>query len=139
MWTSLILLVALIGAACADAPPPETDEAPDFESTEVAEGIYRFRFNAHNGMFVTTDAGVVAFDPISTTAAAHFADEIRRLVPNAQLAAIVYSHRDADHATGAQVLREAFGAAVPIYAHENAMQPLRETDPAKSAVHTVPG
>ncbi len=105
--------------AAADAPPP-------FETTEVADGVYQFRWVGHNALFVVTSEGVFAFDPISVEAAASYAEEIRRVAPGAELAAIVYSHNHADHATGAEVLREAFGADVPIYAHRNADAPLRE-------------
>ncbi|MXX77708.1 MAG: MBL fold metallo-hydrolase, partial [Gemmatimonadales bacterium] len=107
------------GAAAADAPP-------QFETTEVAGGVYQFRWGGHNGLFVVTSEGGFAFDPISVEAAATYAEEIRRVAPGAELAAIVYSHNHADHATGAEVLREAFGADVPIYAHRNADAPLRE-------------
>ena len=73
-----------------------------------ARNIYRFRYQAHNALFVVTEDGVVAFDPISTTAAAHYADEIKRVAPGQSLAAIVYSHHHADHVTGARVLQQAF-------------------------------
>jgi len=106
-------------AAAADTPP-------QFETTEVADGVYQFRWIGHNALFVVTSEGVFAFDPISVEAAATYAEEIRRVAPGAELAAIVYSHNHADHATGAEVLREAFGADVPIYAHRNADAPLRE-------------
>ncbi|MDE2943979.1 MAG: MBL fold metallo-hydrolase [Gemmatimonadota bacterium] len=106
-------------AGAADAPP-------QFETTEVAEGVYQFRWIGHNALFAVTSEGVFAFDPISVEAAATYAEEIRRVAPGAELAAIVYSHNHADHATGAEVLREAFGADVPIYAHRNADAPLRE-------------
>lgn len=108
-----------VEAAAADAPP-------QFETTEVAEGVYQFRWIGHNTLFAVTSEGIVAFDPISVEAAEVYAEEIRRVAPEAELAAIVYSHNHADHATGAPVLREAFGADVPIYAHRNADAPLRE-------------
>lgn len=107
------------GAATADAPPR-------FETTEVAEGVYQFRWIGHNTLFAVTSEGIVAFDPISVEAAEVYAEEIRRVAPETELAAIVYSHNHADHATGAPVLREAFGADIPIYAHRNADAPLRE-------------
>ena len=51
-------------AACADsAPPPDQAESapatdpPQFETTEVAAGVYQFRFVGHNTLFVVTDAG----------------------------------------------------------------------------------
>lgn len=108
-----------VEAATADAPPR-------FETTEVAEGVYQFRWIGHNTLFAVTSEGIVAFDPISVEAAATYAEEIRRVAPGTELAAIVYSHNHADHATGAEVLRETFGADVPIYAHRNADAPLRE-------------
>lgn len=129
----IALAVALILTGCAAEEPAaepsqaETDpEPPRYETTEIADGVFQFRFVGHNALFVVTDEGVVAFDPISVEAAAAYAEEIRAHAPGAGLAAIVYSHRDADHATGANVLREAFGLDAPIYAHENALTPLVE-------------
>lgn len=132
-----LLSLAALGAslswvACGggDAPSDEAaaaaDAPPQFETTEVADGVYQFRWIGHNALFAVTSEGVFAFDPISVEAAATYAEEIRRVAPDAELAAIVYSHNHADHATGAEVLREAFGADVPIYAHRNADAPLRE-------------
>ncbi|WP_419933791.1 MBL fold metallo-hydrolase [Candidatus Palauibacter sp.] len=125
------LIAGAVWVGCGGGEPPSDEgtsaEAPaQFETTEVAEGVYQFRWIGHNALFVVTSEGVVAFDPISVEAAATYAEEIRRVAPGAELAAIVYSHRDADHATGAEVLREAFGGDIPIYAHENADAPLRE-------------
>ncbi len=99
----------------------------DFETTEIAHGVYQFRWSAHNGLFVVDGNQVVAFDPISSDAAEAFADEIKRAVPNAHLAGIVYSHSDADHATGATTLMAAFQREdVPIVAQERAVAPIRE-------------
>jgi glyoxylase-like metal-dependent hydrolase (beta-lactamase superfamily II) len=131
---SIAVLVSLISVGCSGDPSNGASESPGqpvpaaapprYETTEVAEGVYQFRFVGHNALFVVTDAGVVAFDPISVEAAAVYAEEIAARAPGVALAAIVYSHRDADHATGANVLREAFGAEVPIYGHENSVAPL---------------
>jgi len=101
-------------------------EPARFETTVVADGVYRFRFVGHNTLFVSTGEGVVAFDPISVEAATTYVQEIREHVPGATLAAVVYSHRDADHASGAEVLRRALGAEAPIIAHRNAEAPLQE-------------
>jgi glyoxylase-like metal-dependent hydrolase (beta-lactamase superfamily II) len=110
----------------AETGDPSVEETPRYETTGLADGVYQFRFEGHNTLFVSTAEGIVAFDPISVEAATPYVEEIRQHIPDAELAAIVYSHRDADHATGANVLREAFGADIPIYAHENADAPLRE-------------
>ncbi len=128
--TGGIAVATLLAAGGATVPPAEA-QAPEFETTRIAEGVYQFRYASHNGFFVVTDGGVVAMDPISTEAAAVFAREIRRVAPGAELAAIIYSHHHADHATGAATLAEAFGGDVPVVAHENAAAPIREmADPA---------
>lgn len=94
-------------------------QAAPFENTRIGEGIYQFRWQAHNGFFVVTPAGVVAFDPISSPAAAQYAEEIKRVAPGQPLLAVVYSHDHADHATGAPVLRRSMGNEhAPIIAHE---------------------
>ncbi|MCZ6918642.1 MAG: MBL fold metallo-hydrolase [Gemmatimonadetes bacterium] len=136
-WIAMTAGVVFLACSGEEAPPADQSDAPDFETTQVADDVYRFRFNRHNALFVATPEGVVAFDPISTTAAAIYADEIKRLVPDAQLAAIVYSHRDADHATGAAVLREAFGVDAPIYGHVNSIEPLQEAANPDLPVPTV--
>lgn len=118
---------------CAALLAPLAAHAQTYETTEVADGVYRFRWQNHNGFFVSTPAGVVAFDPIHEEAAARYGAEIARVVPGASLVAIVYSHSDADHATGATALMEAMGQDdVPIMAHEAAVAPIRERgDPAQ--------
>ena len=119
-------LVAVIGTA-ALALPLEARAQADFETTKVADGVYQFRWQNHNALIVTTPAGVVAVDPIGVDAARQLAREIRRIAPGRPLAAIVYSHSDADHATGAAALLAEMGqTGVPIIAHENAVAPIRK-------------
>ena len=111
---SLAILAAILGSGPARAQPAE------HETTRIADGVYQFRYRSHNTLFVVTGDGVIAFDPISNEAAAHYAREIRRVAPDAPLRAIVYSHDHADHVTGARVLAEPFGGDVPILAHAHA-------------------
>lgn len=89
----------------------------------MADGVYQFRWRAHNALFVVTDDGVVVVDPINPAAAAQLAAEIRRVAPGAPLRAVVYSHHHADHASGAGVLRQAMDAPdAPIIAHDLAAE-----------------
>ncbi len=113
--------LALIALACAQEGV-ETDSP----ASQVADGVFWFNAGTHNAFFVDTDDGVVAFDPISMEAAAGLGAAIRGAAPDKPLAAIVYSHSDADHATGAPVLRSEFGDDVPIIAQENALPILME-------------
>lgn len=103
--------------------------AQDFATTRIAEGVYQFRFQSHNGFMVVTDDGVVVVDPISTLAASRFAAEIKRVAPGARLRAVVYSHDHADHATGARVLMDAFGERVPVIAQDHASAKLVDAGP----------
>ena len=117
------VLAALLGACAEGAEQAsETDSA----TSQVADGVFWLNAGTHNAFFVDTDDGVVAFDPISNDAAAGLAASIQGAVPDKPLAAIVYSHSDADHATGAPVLQEAFGGGVPIIAQENALPIIME-------------
>ena len=110
----------------------------NYETTEVADGVYQFRWIGHNGMFVTGDGAVVAFDPIGVDAARRLAAEIQRIAPGSTLAAIVYSHSDDDHATGAAALMQAMGqTGVPIIAHERAVAPIEARGSADQPAPTI--
>ena len=109
----------------------------DYETTRIAAGVYQFRWVGHNGLFVVTPAGVVAVDPISSEAATQYAREIKRVAPDAPLVAIIYSHQDADHATGAPVLMNEMGQEVPILAHRNSVAPLTAAGNADLPVPTI--
>ena len=118
---------------------PSTSQAQsDYETTEIANGVYQFRWQGHNGMFVTTDAGVVVFDPIEAEPARQFAREIQRIAPGVPISAIVYSHSDADHSTGAAALLETMNQeSAPIIAHEAAVAPIRDRGNEDQSLPTV--
>jgi cyclase len=109
---------------------PGLAQAPESETTEIADGVYQFRFRNHNGFFVVTDKGIIAVDPISTAAAEHFAAAMKAAAPGKPLLAIVYSHDHADHATGAGVLRSAFDSDAPVIAQEKAYAKIADADDA---------
>ena len=130
-----LAFAAGIAAALGGAPLCAQD---DYETAQIADGVYQFRWIGHNGMFVTTDEGVVVFDPINVDAARVFASEIQRIAPGSPLVSIVYSHSDADHSTGANALMTAMGQeGVPIIAHENAVAPIRARGSADQPVPNV--
>lgn len=117
---SLGLLVIGAGLAAQDQP--------QYETTEIADGVYQFRWGVHNGLFMVTSGGVVVMDPINAEAAAVFAQEIKRIAPGQPLKAIVYSHHHVDHASGANVMRDAFEEFVPIIAHADAASKIAEAN-----------
>ena len=127
-----------LGLLLAGASTFAPVSAQDFETTEVADGVYQFRWIGHNALFVVAGDQVVAFDPISSEGASVFGREIQRVAPGAELAAIVYSHSDADHATGAPALMAVFGQDnVPVIAHERAVPPIRSRASAEQPEPTV--
>lgn len=110
----------IAGAVLLLAPMAAGARAQQFETIQLGDGVYQFRFEAHRGLFVVTESSVVVVDPISAAAAAHLADAIKQIAPSRRLRAIVYSHDHGDHATGAPVLQRALSADAPIIAHERA-------------------
>ena len=110
---------------------PVVAQEPDFATTEIADGVFRFRYEFHNSLFVVAPKGVIAFDPISKEAAGHYAAEIQRVAPGKQLLGLVYSHDHADHISGGPTLFRALGEG-PIIAHENAYAKIAAAnDPAR--------
>lgn len=116
----LLLACFLLASAFAGIRPIGAQEA-DYETVEVAEGVFQFRWSSHNSLLVVGPRGVTVVDPISVEAARVIAAEIRRLAPQTPLSAVMYSHHHQDHASGAAELMRVLGQEAPIIAHENAL------------------
>ncbi len=110
------VLAAVAAQASAQTPAPAAPAAPAaplFDTTRIDEGVYRFRYQGHNALFVVSPQGVIATDPISLRrpqAAQAYMAEIRKITP-APIRYLVYSHTHYDHATGGKVFKDA-GATV---------------------------
>jgi glyoxylase-like metal-dependent hydrolase (beta-lactamase superfamily II) len=106
-----IATAALAGAlttvtlpAHAQAPAP-----PLFSTTKVddTDGVYIFRYQNHQAMFIVTPDGVIATDPIGERrpAAAALIGEIRKIT-QAPIKYVVYSHSHFDHIAGGKPLKD---------------------------------
>ena len=112
------LLAAIVAAAAlpafAQAPTP-----PLFSTTKVegTDGVYIFRYQGHQAMFVVTPDGVIATDPIGERrpAAAAYIAEIRKIT-QAPIKYVVYSHSHFDHIAGGKPFKDAGAVFV---AHKN--------------------
>ncbi len=82
--------------------------------TKVAGDVYRFQNNFHYSLIVVSDAGVVVVDPISEGAATWLRDNLKTITDK-PITHLVYSHSDADHASGGKVY-----AGAEVIAHANA-------------------
>lgn len=84
---------------------------------QVADGVYAFDpQDGYNSMFVVTDEGVIAIEPVNSRHAAGMLEAIRS-VTDQPVKYLLHSHNHWDHANGGKVFRDA-GAI--IVAHEEA-------------------
>jgi glyoxylase-like metal-dependent hydrolase (beta-lactamase superfamily II) len=79
----------------------------------VSAGLYKFTTTFHSSVFLVTDEGIIATDPINAEAAAWLKGEFDKRFGK-PVKFLIYSHHHADHISGG----DAFGAA-EIVAHEN--------------------
>jgi glyoxylase-like metal-dependent hydrolase (beta-lactamase superfamily II) len=116
------LVAATLGGAAMAQPPAQQ---PPFATTKVdgTDNVYVFRYGNHQAMFVVTNAGVIATDPISygrPQAAVTYIDEIKK-VTTQPIKYLIYSHHHFDHIAGGKPFKDA-GATV--IAHRRAAERL---------------
>ncbi len=83
--------------------------------TEVAPNLYRFQNNFHVSVFLVTDDGVIATDPINADAAKWLEAEIKSRF-NQEIKYVVLSHDHADHSSGGEVWAD----TATVISHANA-------------------
>jgi len=124
-FTALSSAVALAQPAPAPAPAPQL-----FSTTKVdaTDGVYVFRYQGHQAMFIVTPEGVIATDPIGERrpqAVTTYIAEIRKIT-QAPIRYVIYSHSHFDHIAGGRPFKDAGATFV---AHENAKARLTELKP----------
>src|SRR5215510_7189743 len=118
----ITLSVAIFSACCATTAMAQAPaQQPMFATTKVegTDGVYVFRYQNHQAMFIVTPAGVIATDPISYArpqAAKTYVEEIQKLT-KAPIKYLIYSHHHYDHIAGGKPFKDA-GAIV--IAHKRA-------------------
>lgn len=124
-WTILAcgVLTAQAWSQAQQAAPAA--QAPQVETKKVegTEGVYTFRNQNSQAMFIVTSEGVIATDPVGygrPTGGATYLAEIRK-VTDRPIRYLVYSHHHFDHIAGGQVFKE---AGARIIAHSKAKQRL---------------
>lgn len=95
---------------------------PQRSITHLAGDVYRFQNNAHYSVFMVTDEGVIATDPISPDAAQWLNREIQDRF-NQPVKYVLYSHDHWDHASGGAAFSDA-----TIVAHANAVPHIQASD-----------
>jgi glyoxylase-like metal-dependent hydrolase (beta-lactamase superfamily II) len=104
LFASFVVMVALPAAAQTPPPPPVP-----YATTKVpgTDGVYIFRYQGHQAMFVVTPDGVIATDPIGERrpAAAAYIGEIRKIT-QAPIKYVIYSHSHYDHIAGGKPFKD---------------------------------
>jgi glyoxylase-like metal-dependent hydrolase (beta-lactamase superfamily II) len=118
----LSLLALALSASLAFA---QQVARPPFATTKVdgTENVYIFRNGNHQAMFVVTEEGVIATDPVAygrPTGGQLYLDEIRK-VTDKPVKYVVYSHHHFDHIAGGQAFKD---AGARFIAHHRAKQRL---------------
>jgi glyoxylase-like metal-dependent hydrolase (beta-lactamase superfamily II) len=117
-----ITIAAMAAASIASAQQPAR---PQIATTKVdgTDNVYVFRNGGHQAMFIVTEDGVIATDPVAygrPNGGQAYVDEIRR-VTDKPIKYLIYSHHHYDHIAGGKAFKDA-GATV--VAHHKAKERL---------------
>lgn len=134
---ALLIFHALLAALpwfAAESAVAQDGGRLQIQTSKVAgtDNVYIFRNGNHQSMFVVTDEGVIATDPIAygrPTGGKDYLNEIRK-VTDKPIKYVIYSHHHFDHIAGGKALKDEGATFV---AHRRAKERLeRLADP-----HTV--
>jgi glyoxylase-like metal-dependent hydrolase (beta-lactamase superfamily II) len=128
---SAALLVGLAGPAWSQAQPapgqpaPAQPARPQIETKKVdgTDNVYIFRNGNHQAMFIVTNDGVIATDPVAygrPTGGQQYLDEIKK-VTDKPVRFLIYSHHHFDHISGGKAFKD---AGATIIAHKRAQERL---------------
>ncbi len=83
---------------------PIPEEFRDMVTTDLGNGVYTFGNFSRRSVFLVTDAGVIATDPVSTGFAAAYRKAIAAVTP-LPVKYVIYSHQHWDHASGGAIFK----------------------------------
>jgi glyoxylase-like metal-dependent hydrolase (beta-lactamase superfamily II) len=120
-------LLACLAASAAHPARSQPAQPPMFATTKVdgTDGVYIFRYQGHQSMFIVTPQGVIATDPIGERrpqAVTTYIAEIRKIT-QAPIKYVIYSHHHYDHIAGGKPFKD-LGAV--FVAHKNAKAVLQQ-------------
>jgi len=111
-----ILLTAVLMFSLPFAAQAEDDEVPLlmpgtkmpfklWETEQITDSVYAFRYSFYRNIFIVTDEGVIATDPLSPEAGPIMREEIRK-VTDQPVKFVAYTHSHWDHVSGGQVFKD---------------------------------
>ncbi len=114
-FTAALAAVVFALAMAVAGQPATAQQEVKRSITEIAPNLYRFQNNFHVSVFLVTDAGVIATDPINAAAATWLEGEIKTRF-NQEIKYVVLSHDHRDHSSGGEVWAD----TATVIAHANA-------------------
>jgi glyoxylase-like metal-dependent hydrolase (beta-lactamase superfamily II) len=125
---TVALIAAGLSVAQAQAPRPQIET----KKVDGTDNVYIFRNGNHQSMFIVTNEGVIATDPIAygrPTGGQDYVAEIKK-VTDKPIKYLLYSHHHFDHIAGGKAFKD---AGAKIIAHRRTKERLTQLkDP-----HTV--
>ena len=99
--------VAIVGWLVVVTAPDGSAQQPrpDNEIAKLADGVYLFRHQFHQAIFITTAEGVILTDPINSEAATWLKAELKTITDQ-PVRFVVYSHHHSDHIAGGSVFAD---------------------------------
>jgi len=129
---AVLLVIALGGMAQAQAPAQPQRPLTEVTKVDGTDGVYIWRNQNHQAMFIVTKDGVIATDPVAygrPTGGKEYVDAIKK-VTDKPIKYLIYSHVHFDHIAGGKAFKD---AGAKVIAHKNATARLKSLkDP-----HTV--
>lgn len=76
-----------------------------WETQKITDDVYGFRYSFYRDIFIVTDEGVIATDPLNAEAAVVLQQEIHKITDK-PVKYVAYSHSHWDHVSGGQVFKD---------------------------------
>jgi len=142
MWAALMrhfvfgfsATLAGLGAALAqeEGVPPlfPGSTIPLYETERITDNLYSFRHTFYRSIFIVTDDGIIATDPLAVEAGPILRQEIGKITDK-PVKYVAYSHSHWDHAAGGQVFKDEGATFV---AQEKCLENLKTTNPSPDVV-----
>ena len=114
------LALALLGPLLLswNAETRAQDWSREYETTKISDRLYTFWRRGIRNIFVVTDVGVIATDPISPETAEVYRAEIAK-VTDQPVRYVIYSHEHWDHVLGGRIFKD---EGAEFISHENCLK-----------------
>jgi glyoxylase-like metal-dependent hydrolase (beta-lactamase superfamily II) len=110
-----VLLIGILSLAAAGGSAL-AQEAPQRTVTHITGDLYRFQNQFHFSVFLVTNEGIIATDPINADAARWLKNVLAARFPGKPVRYLIYSHSHDDHVSGGEV----FADTATVVAHDDA-------------------